>query len=332
MDRKFVEFRLGSSDISAVRFGISPGHELVHALRTILRPQGSPLHWGWFRDLRAKPAGESFRLMAVICGVDGYMPDFLTATPSGDMTPEEEAERLRHVPDERLTFDLGKMVLRSTGARQQEIRELIAAPARARAMIVEAWQEVWDALLAPVWPQMLHLLRADIAVRARRSSENGLADMASTLHSTVTWADEIVRVQMRKHEEVVDCGGTGLVLVPSVMMNARGCAVLTERPAQPTIFYPAHGVSETWHRGQADAEAALTALLGAARARLVLELQQPLSTSECAALTDLAVSTASHHLTVLRDAGLIDSRRSGVRVLHTRTPLGEALAGTSGTP
>ncbi|WP_132880904.1 ArsR/SmtB family transcription factor [Tamaricihabitans halophyticus] len=327
MDRKFVEFRLGSSDISAVRFGISPGHELVHAVRVALRPRTAPLHWGWFRTLDGTLPKEAFRLMAVICGADGYMPDFLTATPSGDMTPAEEAARLRDVPDERLTFDLHKMVARSSGARQQEIRDLIEAPDRARALIADAWLELWEALLAPVWPEMLRLLRADVAVRARRSSDVGLAEMASTLHSTVTWDNEVVRVQMRQHEEVVDCGGTGLVLVPSVMMAARGCAVLTERPAQPTIFYPAHGVSETWHRGRTDAVEALTALLGATRARLIIELQQPLSTSECAHLTDLAVSTASHHLTVLRDAGLIDSRRTGVRVLHTRTPLGEALAG-----
>ncbi|MQA09043.1 MAG: helix-turn-helix domain-containing protein [Pseudonocardiaceae bacterium] len=327
MDRKFVEFRLGSNDISAVRFGISPGYELVHAVRVILCPQTAPLHWGWFRTLQGTLPEEAFRLMAVICGADGYLPDFLTATPSGDMTPEEEAQRLREVPDERLRFDLEKMVVRSTGVRQQEIRDLIAAPDRARTTIADAWELVWDALLSPVWPQMLRLLRADIAVRARRSSDAGLAEMAATLHSTVTWADEVVRVQMRRHEEVVNCGGTGLVLVPSVMMAARGCAVLTEPPAQPTIFYPAHGVSETWHRDGADSLDALTALLGATRARLIIELQQPLSTSECAHLTDLVVSTASHHLTVLRDAGLVDSRRTGVRVLHTRTPLGEALAG-----
>jgi hypothetical protein len=327
VDRKFVEFRLGSSDISAVRFGISPGHELVHALRVLLRPQASPLQWGWIRSVQPRAEGEAFRLLAIVCGADGYMPDFLTATPSGDMTPEEELERLREVPTERLRFDLQKMVARSSGARQQELQDLIAAASDARARIADAWECVWDAVLAPVWPQMLRLLRADIAVRARRSSDSGLAEMASTLHSTVTWADEVVRVEMRRHEEVVDCGGTGLVLVPSVMMAPRGCAVLTERPAQPTIFYPAHGVSETWHRDSADALASLSALLGPARAQLIIELQQPLSTSECAELTELAVSTASHHLTVLRDAGLIDSRRSGVRVLHTRTPLGEALAG-----
>lgn len=327
MDRKIVEFRLGTSDISAVRFGISPGYELVNAVRTLLRPQASPLQWGWLRTVQQRARTESFRLLAVVCGAEGYMPDFLTSTPSGDMTPEEELARLREVPDERLRLDLQKRVVRSTGAQQQELRDLLAHPRQARAAIADAWWQTWEELLAPVWPQLLRLLRADIAVRARRSSDAGLAHMAAGLHSTVTWGDEVVRVQMRRHEEVVDCGGTGLVLVPSVMMPTRGCAVLTEPPAQPTIFYPAHGVSETWYRDGADALEALGALLGHVRARLVLELQQPLTTSECARLADVAVSTASHHLTVLRDAGLVDSRREGVRVLHTRTPLGEALAG-----
>ncbi|GAA4604471.1 DUF5937 family protein [Actinoplanes octamycinicus] len=321
-----VEFRLDPADVSAVRFGISPGYELVHAVRVALRPQVAPLHWGWFRTLRDEPASAAFRVLATISGVDGYLPDFLTSAPSGDMTPEEELERLRRVPDEQLRADLHKMVLRSGGARQREIRELIADPARARATIVAAWQEVWATLLAPVWPQMLRLMRADIAVRARRIGDAGIAEMAATLHSTVTWRDDVVRVELPHYANSVDCGGTGLVLVPSVMATRR-CFVLDEPPTQPTIFYPAHGISETWHRPGSAALDALTALLGAARARLVIELQQPLSTSECAQLTGLAASTASHHLTVLRDAGLVDSRRAGGRVLHTRTPLGEALAG-----
>jgi DNA-binding transcriptional ArsR family regulator len=41
------------------------------------------------------------------------------------------------------------------------------------------------------------------------------------------------------------------------------------------------------------------------------------------------VSTASHHLTVLRDAGLIASERDGTRMLHLRTPLGEAMIGAA---
>lgn len=228
-----MEFRLGSADITAVRFGVSPGYELVHAVRVVLRPQVAPLHWGWFRTLRDEPASAAFRLLATISGVEGYLPDFLTSAPSGDMTPEEELDRLRQVPDDQLRYDLGKMVLRSSGARQHEIRDLIAHPARARSAIVEAWQQVWETLLAPVWPQMLRLLRADIAVRARRSSDAGLAEMAATLHSTVTWQDDVVRVRLPHYANTVDCGGTGLVLVPSVMATRRCSVPRDPGPAHP---------------------------------------------------------------------------------------------------
>lgn len=321
-----MEFRLGAGDLSAVRFGISPGHELVHAVRVVLRPQAVPLQWGWFRHLGVRRPDPALRLLAVISGADGYMPDFLTSSPSGDMTPQEELARLRAVPEERLRADLAKMLDRSTGVRHEEIRALRVDPASARSRIADAWEAVWEQLLAPVWPQMLRLLRADIAVRVRRIGDRGLGEMAATLHSSVTWSEGTVRVRTRLHEEVVDCGGTGLVLVPSVMHSGPGCSVLTEPPAQPTIFYPAHGVTESRYRQDAAPHEALAALLGHARAVLVRELQQPLSTTECAERAGLAISTASHHLHVLREAGLVDSRREGRSVLHARTPLGEALA------
>jgi DNA-binding transcriptional ArsR family regulator len=51
------------------------------------------------------------------------------------------------------------------------------------------------------------------------------------------------------------------------------------------------------------------------------------TTSQVARDAGLAISTASHHLTVLRGAGLIASERDGTRMLHLRTPLGEAMVG-----
>jgi len=36
-------------------------------------------------------------------------------------------------------------------------------------------------------------------------------------------------------------------------------------------------------------------------------------------------ATASEHLTVLREGGLVSSRRLGRRMVHTRSALGEAL-------
>jgi DNA-binding transcriptional ArsR family regulator len=56
-------------------------------------------------------------------------------------------------------------------------------------------------------------------------------------------------------------------------------------------------------------------------------LAVPSSTGEVAAALHLAPATASHHLTTLRDAGLVVGERLGRRLRYLRTALGEQLAG-----
>ena len=323
-----VEFELSPGDIQAVRFGVSPGHELAHAVRVLLRPEQHPLQWGWLRAVRDHLPRESFDLLSAVIGDDGYLPDFLTATPSWDMTPKAELDALRSAALDPMRVDFGKMVLRSTGSRQHALREMQERPTRARAMIADAWQDVWDAVIAPVWPQLDRLLRADIAVRSRTIASSGIGEMADDLHPNVGWGAGAVRVRLRKHSELVDCRGSGLVLVPSVM-SSWGCMALTEPPAQPTLFYPARGVTAGWARDAAETAEALGALVGPARAEILLGASAARTTSQVARDGGIAVSTASHHLTVLRDAGLITSERDGARMLHLRTPLGEAMVGAA---
>ncbi len=321
-----VEFHLGPGDIQAVRFGLSPGHELAHAVRVLRRPAQHPLQWGWLRAVRDRLPKEGFGLLATVLGDDGYLPDFVTATPHWDMTPDAELDALRIADLDAMRVDLGKMVVRSTGARQRVLRDMREHPVRARRLIADAWSEVWDAVLAPVWPQLERLLRADIAVRSRTMAAAGIAGMAGGLHPTVSWGAGAVRVRLRRHSEQVDCRGGGLVLVPSVM-SSWGCMVITEPPAQPTLFYPARGVTAGWARDHAEISGSLGALLGPARAGILLSSGAARTTSQVATDAGLAASTASHHLTVLRDAGLIASERDGARMLHLRTPLGEAMVG-----
>lgn len=321
-----VEFELSPGDIQAVRFGVSPGHELAHAVRVLQRPEQHPLQWGWLRAARAAVPRDSFALLTAVIGDDGYLPDFLTAPPRWDMTPDAELTALRTTPLDPMRVDFGKMVRRSTGSRQRALREMQEQPARARTMIADAWQDVWDAALAPVWPQLERLLRADIAARSRTIATSGIAEMAGRLHPNVSWGAGAVRVRLRKHSEQVDCRGSGLVLVPSVM-SSWGCMVLTEPPAQPTLFYPARGVTAGWARDAAETAEALGALFGPTRAGILFGAGTARTTSQVARDAGIAVSTASHHLTVLRAAGLISSERDGARMLHLRTPLGEAVVG-----
>ncbi|WP_247637682.1 ArsR/SmtB family transcription factor [Microbacterium sufflavum] len=323
-----VEFHLSPGDMEAVRFGVSPGHELAHAVRALLRPAAHPLQWGWLRVVRERLPRDGFALLAAVIGDDGYLPDFLTTTPRWDLTPEAELAALRTTALEPMRVDLGKMVQRSAGRRREALRDMRDDPARARARIADAWSELWEVVLDPVWPQLERLLRADIAVRARAIATSGIAGMASDLHRQVSWGDGAVRVSLRRHSERVDCRGSGLVLVPSVM-SSWGCMVLTEPPAQPTLFYPARGVTAGWARDTTEVESALGALLGPARAGILLRAGAERTTSQVAAEAGIAVSTASHHLTVLRESGLIASERRGSRMLHLRTPLGEAVVGAA---
>ena len=321
-----VDFRLSPGDIQAVRFGISPGHELAHAVRILLRPGQHPLQWGWLRQVRDHLPREPFGLLAQVIGSDGYMPDFLTADARWDMTPADELAALRTASVPGMLVDLGKMIVRSSGERQALLRRMRDDPERTREHIADAWEQVWDAAIAPVWAQLERLLRADIAVRARTITTDGISAMAGGLHRSVRWSDGAVRVQLRRHSEDVDCRGSGLVLVPSVM-SSWGCMVITEPPAQPTLFYPARGVTAGWARDAVDLADALGALVGPVRAGILLQAHDARTTSQVARDAGIAVSTASHHLTVLRDAGLVSSSREGNRMLHLRTALGEALVG-----
>lgn len=66
-------------------------------------------------------------------------------------------------------------------------------------------------------------------------------------------------------------------------------------------------------------------LIGASRARLLELLDRPMTTTGLAGALRMAPSTASRHASVLREAGLLTSRRHGNRMMHHRTQLGKAL-------
>ncbi|WP_220040129.1 ArsR/SmtB family transcription factor [Nonomuraea aridisoli] len=81
-----------------------------------------------------------------------------------------------------------------------------------------------------------------------------------------------------------------------------------------------------WEAAPAAAPSALTALLGAPRARLLRLLDEPLPTVELARRVRVTPSAVSQHLRVLYAAGLVTRARDGRQVLYRRSPLGDELA------
>ena len=98
------------------------------------------------------------------------------------------------------------------------------------------------------------------------------------------------------------------------------------------LVYPA----ASWWANAADAGDApseLVALLGRTRAACLAALRRPHTTSGLAHELGISVGTASKQATVLRDAGLLRSRRIGGAVVHTISALGtDLLADGRGFP
>jgi DNA-binding transcriptional ArsR family regulator len=106
---------------------------------------------------------------------------------------------------------------------------------------------------------------------------------------------------------------------------------MTEAAQGRSLWYPPRGYGRLWDSTARTAPAAaLAALLGPTRAAVLTLLEVPHSTGEVAAELGLAAATASHHLTTLRDAGLIAGSRVGRKLEYQRTGLGEQLGGGAG--
>src|SRR5581483_11567778 len=150
--------------------------------------------------------------------------------------------------------------------------------------------------------------------RARRLAEHGPAELFSGLHPEVAWGGDHLDVVVARHDATVELGGRGLLLMPSAFRWAAPM-VIDLPPWQPTLVYPARGIATLWDEGTR-APDALERLLGATRAAVLADLDAPRSTTELARRLSISAATASHHLTALRDAGLVAAHRDGRAVLY----------------
>jgi DNA-binding transcriptional ArsR family regulator len=100
---------------------------------------------------------------------------------------------------------------------------------------------------------------------------------------------------------------------------------------QTTLRYPARGVATVWEDSALPAleTDALRGLLGAPRARLLLKLRSPATTTDLARSLGVSPAVVSQHLAALRRCGLVDRTRSGRAVLYRTSDLGLALLDVS---
>lgn len=199
--------------------------------------------------------------------------------------------------------------------------------------------DVWRAAVAPYWDGIREGLDAECEARGRIALAGGVERLLATLHPRIAWNGPVLEIADGPDRDI-HLDGRGLLLCPSAFLPGRVGRVVECDPdtgmAALVFAAPAAGAraADLWGRPGNHVQA-LSALVGQTRAAALRALTAACTTSELAARLGISVAGASQHAAVLRQSGLISTRRVRNNVLHTVTPLGMALLGghlRDGTP
>ncbi|MFD7864186.1 DUF5937 family protein [Streptomyces sp. NPDC059783] len=280
-------------------------------------PQRHPVFHPWLRRRQHLIARLDLRALTVFMADGAYRPDFLDPSPrSSEPTFEQGMRDLLAAPLDRASAELADA---AAGRGADVARRLLDDPDRVRSEAADALRRLWEAVVEPEWPSMRQALRAEMLDRALQVNREGLRAILPRLHPSAGYGGDTVDVAKAVDIDV-DCPH-GLVLVPSLFITDR-VQCTTSDHWTPAIYYPASG-RYLWSTPVTPRS--LDRLLGATRSRILAALTTPLRTTAVAGLVGVTLPTASEHLTILRDAGLIDSSRTGRTVTHELTPAGRAL-------
>lgn len=323
-----LALRFGPEDLVRCRFAMSPLWETTNAIRTLAEPQRHGYHLPWLRQVQPQLPRLELAPLVAVQPRHGYTPDFLAPPPQSPLvTIDQELDRVRSTPADVVAVELGRSLAQREGMPPAALRALLADPVAAAERLAELLERCWQVLLAPWWERIRDLLDADIAFRARRLAGGGLERLFADLDPSVRFDGDILEVEGRG-EGRRDLAGEGLVLMPSAFVWP-GVVLVLDLPWQPTLIYPARGIAGLWQAPATTPPVALGRLLGRTRAKLLLALAEPASTTILARRLGHSPSGVSEHLSALRDAGLLTSYRVRHQVVYERTPLGIALAGAA---
>lgn len=321
-----LRIRFGPQDLGRVRLAPEPDPfwEMVLSLAHLEHLQPLTLvHDAWrVAARRATSRGLAARareLLGSLVPLKGDFPDFLTPVESRQGF-DAGLEAIRALPARSVRDDL---MAASDAPTSSWARALGDGDRDARSLLDLALREYFKAAVEPHWPVIRRQVVADQAARSRQSTTGGVDQLLSGIGPAVRWSWPVLEADY-PHERTLELRGRGLVLIPSFF--CRGTPVTFIDPELPPILvYPAAPAAPT----SADVSA-LANVFGRTRAQILVALEHPRSTTELATRISMSVASASHHVGLLREAGLVDTTRTGISVRHQLTRLGYALLDAPG--
>ncbi|MEU4926531.1 ArsR family transcriptional regulator [Streptomyces yokosukanensis] len=313
-------WQLNADTLAGSRFVISPLAETFASLKLLHAGAGAhPGEQAWLsRHLpgyRARLAADPVTGSLVRAGLGReWIADFLTPAPRGGEPFADEVARVRRAAPDAARADLRTALAGPLPA------ELDRGDLPERAALLLEW--VWEVTVRPSWERRLRVLEADVVARTAQVSRGGWVSVLDALRPGRTRWLGANRLQINLHEYPPrEISGAELVFVPVTVQRTGWVA--WEDGVRYAAVYPCAGALA--HPADRAVPSALGALLGPARATVLVLLDSPLSTTQLTAVTGQTLGSVGRHLKVLREAGLVERRRAGRSVLYTRAAAGDVV-------
>jgi DNA-binding transcriptional ArsR family regulator len=262
--------------------------------------------------------------------LDRGSPDFLTRLDLTVPVPRvrDGIDRVRAVPEEVVLRDLDDTVGADRGpGRRNPVAELWHDdPTRALADLCQALDRYWYGVLMHVYPDTERRLHHAAQQLQEAIAEVGPSSALALLHPKLRLDRNgtlAVSLPGGRTPGVATVPVSGLVIKPMIASRLTLCTNVRSRPRIAGFALPTPGLTVASTAPTGDP---LTLLIGTSRADLVRRLRvRPATTTGLAEVSGLGPSTISHHLSSLRDAGVVEAYRQGQYVLYTLTERGHRL-------
>lgn len=307
--------------------GPDPMWELVGSVQLLQSRYGQPVFRTWRRqvaaDLRRRELGAAVRTRLMSIAPDAsYFPDLLTP-PEAALGLEAAIDTILGTPKPQLGAEIGRLPGRpGSGSWLTDVAAGRRATIAALGDLLRAYHQL---AIEPYWTRLRLWVDGDLAARRALLHDGGVGRLLDSFRPMMRWHDPVLELRGHPSDRDVHLGGRGLLLVPSYFCWRHPITIFD--PALPqVVVYPVEHSPDWLDRGPDRTDRpALDRLLGNTRAAVLLASRGGCTTGDLAHRLGAAEATVSYHTGILREAGLLTSRRRANTVLHVITPLGTAL-------
>jgi DNA-binding HxlR family transcriptional regulator len=337
-----IRFSVNPTTMANLRFAYSPLIELTVSYKILKSDWQSGVYWRWLEEANRATHDICFpimdelilskREMAERRGKAGsYIPDFITPTPNLYVRDiEDEFTRILAMPDELIRDGIGTLM--DNFGPSDILCDFMAHPHESLVKLIDEMREYWNRTLAHHWNRMVAVLENDVLYHSRILTLQGIEALFPELDKNLEYKDGLLTL----HKKEPSCIFTELLCNPDfqiegknfyltpVIFGANSVMYQMNQPWEPMLIYTPRGAS-LWNYETPEPSEALELTLGAGKARLLMALNDPLSTGELAHKLTLTAGAVSQQLSKLHDAGLVEYHRSGKHVFYRLSQRGHQL-------